>query len=162
MNATDGAPAVDTRARASVTPRLEVRSLSKTFAGVTVLDQAHVAVAPGEIHALVGQNGSGKSTLIKLISGVYRADHGGEILVDGARIGPPVTAGALHHQGLAFVHQAHGWPALALVHEVDLGLCVLDDAHLGRARLHHRGDGPLVQRLDLGARRRLGHRRGRR
>lgn len=123
MNATDGAPAVDTRARAAVTPRLEVRALSKTFAGVTVLDQAHVAVAPGEIHALVGQNGSGKSTLIKLISGVYRADHGGEILVDGARIGPPVTAGALHHQGLAFVHQD-----LGLVHD----LTVRENVRVGR------------------------------
>jgi ribose transport system ATP-binding protein len=57
-------------------PRLEVRGLSKTFAGVTVLDGAHLEVAPGEVHAIVGQNGSGKSTLVKLISGVYRADPG--------------------------------------------------------------------------------------
>ena len=93
---------------ASATPRLEVRGLSKTFAGVKVLDDAHLALMPGEIHALVGQNGSGKSTLIKLISGVYTADRGGEILVDGTTIGPPVHAGRLHHDGLAFVHQDLG------------------------------------------------------
>ena len=89
-------------------PRLEVRGLSKTFSGVTVLDDARLALAPGEIHALVGQNGSGKSTLIKLISGVYRPDPGGEVLVDAVHLGPPIHAGRLHHQGLAFVHQDHG------------------------------------------------------
>ncbi|WP_127130343.1 sugar ABC transporter ATP-binding protein [Georgenia sp. SYP-B2076] len=99
------------------TPRLEVRDLSKTFAGVTVLDRAHMSIQPGEIHALVGQNGSGKSTLIKLISGVYRADAGGEILVDGTRVGPPVHPGRLHQEGLAFVHQDLGLVADLSVRE---------------------------------------------
>ncbi len=96
------------RPRETGRPRLEVRGLSKTFAGVTVLDDAHLSLMPGEIHALVGQNGSGKSTLIKLISGVYHADRGGEILVGGKHLGPPVHAGRLHHDGLAFVHQDLG------------------------------------------------------
>ncbi|GAA1641041.1 sugar ABC transporter ATP-binding protein [Georgenia ruanii] len=99
------------------TPRLQVRDLSKTFAGVTVLDRATMSIAPGEIHALVGQNGSGKSTLIKLISGVYRADPGGEILVDGARVGPPVHPGRLHEEGLSFVHQDLGLVADLSVRE---------------------------------------------
>lgn len=89
-------------------PRLEVRNLSKTFAGVTVLESAHLDIAAGEIHALVGQNGSGKSTLIKLISGVYRPDPGADILLDGRRIGAPVDARRLHEEGLAFVHQDLG------------------------------------------------------
>lgn len=93
---------------AAGTVRLEVRGLSKTFAGVTVLRDAALNVAPGEIHGLIGQNGSGKSTLIKLISGVYKADPGGEILVDGTRIGPPIRPDRLHHDGLAFVHQDLG------------------------------------------------------
>lgn len=107
-------PATATPARGPARPhdtglaRLEVRGLSKTFSGVTVLDDAHLSLAPGEIHALVGQNGSGKSTLVKLISGVHRADPGGEVCVDGLPIGPPVNAGRLHHQGLAFVHQDLG------------------------------------------------------
>jgi ribose transport system ATP-binding protein len=104
-------------------PRLEVRGLSKTFAGVTVLDGAHLEVAPGEVHAIVGQNGSGKSTLVKLISGVYRADPGGEILVDGRRIGTPVNEGRLHADGLAFVHQD-----LGLIRD----LTVVDNVRVGR------------------------------
>lgn len=90
------------------TPRLEIRGLSKTFAGVTVLDQAYLTLQPGEIHALVGQNGSGKSTLIKLMSGVYRADPGGDILIDGKRIGPQVDPRRLHDEGISFVHQDLG------------------------------------------------------
>ncbi|XPP27090.1 MAG: sugar ABC transporter ATP-binding protein [Leucobacter sp.] len=102
--------------------RLEVRDLSKTFAGVTVLEDAYLTLAPGEIHALVGQNGSGKSTLIKLISGVYSSDPGGEILLDGERIGPPIDAKALHGQGLSFVHQDLGLiPDLTVRENVRVG-----------------------------------------
>ncbi len=118
-------------------PRLDVRGLSKTFSGVTVLENAHLALDPGEIHALVGQNGSGKSTLIKLISGVYRADQGGEILVDGEHLGPPVHAGRLHHQGLAFVHQD-----LGLVGD----LTVRENVRVGRSG-HHR----CTRRIDKAA-----------
>lgn len=89
-------------------PRLEVRGLSKTFSGVPVLSDASLVVRPGEIHGLIGQNGSGKSTLIKLVSGVHKADPGGEILLDGERIGPPVHGDKLHVQGLSFVHQDLG------------------------------------------------------
>lgn len=104
------------------TPRLEVRNLSVTFTGVTVLDKAHLQLMPGEIHALVGQNGSGKSTLIKLISGVYKADHGGEVYVDGKRIGTPVHTATLHEQGLAFVHQDLGLvPDLTVRENVRVG-----------------------------------------
>ncbi|MCC2031234.1 sugar ABC transporter ATP-binding protein [Microbacterium allomyrinae] len=103
-------------------PRLEVTSLSKTFAGVTVLKDAHLEVHAGEVHALIGQNGSGKSTLIKLISGVYRADRGGEVLVDGKRIGAPVDPATLHDEGLAFVHQDLGLiPDLSVRENVRVG-----------------------------------------
>jgi len=126
MSPADTSPAAaptGARAPEARAPRLEVRGLSKTFSGVTVLDGAHLELAPGEIHALVGQNGSGKSTLIKLISGVHRADAGGEILVDGVHLGPPVHAGRLHQQGLAFVHQD-----LGLVHD----LTVRENVRVGR------------------------------
>lgn len=109
--------------KSSSTPRLEVKNLSVTFTGVTVLDKAHLTLEPGEIHALVGQNGSGKSTLIKLISGVYKADAGGEVYVDGKRIGTPVHTASLHEQGLAFVHQD-----LGLVPD----LTVRDNVRVGR------------------------------
>lgn len=118
-------------------PRLEVRNLSKTFAGVTVLDHAHLQIEAGEIHALVGQNGSGKSTLIKLISGVYRADPGGDVFVDGRRIGTPIAPGRLHDEGLSFVHQD-----LGLVPD----LSVRDNVRIGRHTVNR-----LTRRIDKAA-----------
>ncbi len=58
------------------TPAINVRSVSKQFAGVRALDGVSLQLRAGEVHALVGENGAGKSTLIKLITGVYRPDEG--------------------------------------------------------------------------------------
>ncbi|WP_203989155.1 sugar ABC transporter ATP-binding protein [Virgisporangium aurantiacum] len=58
------------------TPAIDVRSVSKQFAGVRALDGVSMQLRAGEVHALVGENGAGKSTLIKLITGVYRPDAG--------------------------------------------------------------------------------------
>lgn len=59
-----------------MTPILELRNVKKTFPGVTALDNVSFDVFPGEVHALLGENGAGKSTLIKIISGLYKPDHG--------------------------------------------------------------------------------------
>jgi len=61
---------------------LEVKNISKTFAGVHALDDVSFEVRKGEIHCLVGENGSGKSTMIKVIAGVYEPDEG-EIIISG-------------------------------------------------------------------------------
>jgi monosaccharide-transporting ATPase len=57
-------------------PALDVRTVSKHFAGVRALTDVSLELLPGEVHALVGENGAGKSTLIKVITGVYRPDDG--------------------------------------------------------------------------------------
>ena len=62
---------------------LEMRNISKTFPGVKALSNVSLSVAPGEVHALMGENGAGKSTLMKILSGAYQADPGGEIMVAG-------------------------------------------------------------------------------
>lgn len=63
-------------------PILEGRQLSKRFGGVQALRDVHIAVYPGEVHAMLGENGAGKSTLIKILTGLYQPDHG-TLLVDG-------------------------------------------------------------------------------
>ncbi len=63
---------------------LEMRGVSKSFAGVQALRDVNFIVEPGEIHALVGENGAGKSTLMKVLSGVYpHGSYEGTIVFDG-------------------------------------------------------------------------------
>ena len=63
---------------------LEMRGVSKSFAGVQALRDVNFTVNSGEIHALVGENGAGKSTLMKVLSGVYpHGDYEGTIVFDG-------------------------------------------------------------------------------
>lgn len=55
---------------------LGVRNLTKSYGGVTVLDDVSVDFTAGQVHALLGENGAGKSTLVKIIAGVIAADSG--------------------------------------------------------------------------------------
>src|ERR687894_647471 len=49
-------------------PALEMRGITKSFAGNTVLAGVDLRAAAGEVHALVGENGAGKSTLMKIFA----------------------------------------------------------------------------------------------
>ena len=60
----------------SALPRLRLTGIRKRFGATQALDGVDLAIAPGEIHALVGENGAGKSTLMKTLSGVHAPDAG--------------------------------------------------------------------------------------
>lgn len=61
---------------------LEVRDVSVSFNGTTVLDHVSLDVADGELIALLGPSGSGKSTLLRVIAGIVRPD-AGTVLIGG-------------------------------------------------------------------------------
>ncbi|MFA1625779.1 sugar ABC transporter ATP-binding protein [Rhizobium mongolense] len=84
-------------------PRLAFENISKVFPGVKALSDVSFDVAPGEIHALLGENGAGKSTLLRILSGVFRATEG-EVRVDGAahHFKRPESA---RQAGIAMIHQ---------------------------------------------------------
>lgn len=63
-------------------PLVQVKNVSKSFAGVQALKDVSFQINRGERLTLVGENGSGKSTIIKLIAGVYPFESG-EIEIDG-------------------------------------------------------------------------------
>ncbi len=56
---------------------LDISNLSKSFGGLTVLDQLTLNVATTELAGLIGPNGAGKSTLFAVISGFESPDQGG-------------------------------------------------------------------------------------
>ncbi|HYY29858.1 MAG TPA: sugar ABC transporter ATP-binding protein [Chthoniobacterales bacterium] len=69
-----------------MTEILQLRNVSKTFPGVRALQNISFELKEGEVHCLCGENGAGKSTLIKILSGAYQPDEGGEILFEGRRV----------------------------------------------------------------------------
>src|SRR4029078_815017 len=84
-------------------PLLEVRHVSKQFAGVRALDDVSLTLDRGEVLAVVGENGAGKSTLMRIVAGV-ETPTSGEIVVDGelAQLGSISQALRL---GIALIHQ---------------------------------------------------------
>lgn len=85
-------------------PILEMRGIAKTFGAVKALRRVDLQVYAGEIHALMGENGAGKSTLMKILSGAYRADPGGELVFEGKPVivANPTDARRL---GIAIIYQ---------------------------------------------------------
>jgi len=84
-------------------PRLKLSRLRKAFGATQALRKVTLEVAPGEVHALIGENGAGKSTLMKILSGAHTADSG-EIELDGQPFQPrdPLHA---RRCGVAMIYQ---------------------------------------------------------
>ena len=105
-------------------PRLRMRRIGKRFPGVQALADVDLALAAGEVLAIVGENGAGKSTLIKILAGAHDPDAGVvEISGQPVRIGSPLVA---QQRGIAVIHQ-----------EFNLipGLSVRENLFLGQERV---------------------------
>jgi ribose transport system ATP-binding protein len=100
---------------------LAMRNISKSFSGVSVLQDVCFDLEPGEVHVLAGENGAGKTTLIKILVGVH-IEYQGEIELSGREVrftSPHDAAG----KGISAIHQE-----MSLVGT----LTVLDNIFLGK------------------------------
>jgi ribose transport system ATP-binding protein len=114
----------------SQSPALEMRGITKSFAGNTVLADVRITALGGEVLALVGENGAGKSTLMKILAGVHQPD-AGEILIDGAPQAFARPADALR-RGVAMIYQELSLaPHLTVAENIFLGREPLKLAPIG-------------------------------
>src|SRR5260221_2993110 len=127
-------------------PILDMRRVSKSFFSIKALRNVDLTVYASEIHALMGENGAGKSTLMKILSGAYRPDPGGEIRIEGrlVHIHGPLGGRAA---GISIIYQELSLaPNLSVAENIYLG------REISRSRLLARGGvpvgvWPLLQRV---------------
>jgi sulfonate transport system ATP-binding protein len=136
---------------------LQLTGVSKQFDGRAALTPLDLAVARGEILAIVGTSGCGKSTLLRIVGGLERPS-AGSVLLDAT----PVTG---PRPDLAFVFQEPRlMPWLSVRENVAFGLRLLPRAErdrlageaLARVRLERFADalprqlsGGMAQRVAL-------------
>ena len=101
-------------------PILTVKNITKTYPGVTALNDVTMTFEKGEIHALLGENGAGKSTLIKVIAGAVEPDSG-HVVIDGrefAKMSPHLAK----ENGIEVIYQEFSLvEALSVAQNVFLG-----------------------------------------
>ncbi len=132
-------------------PIITAENLTKIYrmknVKMTALDQASIAVYPGEVCAIVGTSGSGKSTLLSLLAGLERPTSG-KVFIKGKPIHRmnenQLVAFRLHHIG--FVFQAFNlFPVLTAWENAAFGL-----ACRGEPRpLQYRKAKKLLSRMGL-------------
>ncbi|GGH10047.1 ABC transporter ATP-binding protein [Alsobacter metallidurans] len=132
----------------AVEPILELVGISKAFGGVQALRDVDLALAPGEIHGLVGENGAGKSTLMKIIAGVH-PEFGGIMRVRGREVRFRASRDALA-AGIGMVHQELSIaPDLSVAENVYLGAQPTNRFGMVDWGAMRRGARDLLSRLGL-------------
>ena len=100
---------------------LELRGITKRFGPLVANDGISLSVAPGQVHALLGENGAGKSTLMNVLYGLMQPDEG-EILIDGTPVSFHSPKDAIA-AGIGMVHQHFMLvPVFTVAENVTLGI----------------------------------------
>ncbi|MBN8962341.1 MAG: sugar ABC transporter ATP-binding protein [Rhizobiales bacterium] len=126
-------------------PIVEMKNVTKEFHGVAALRDVSFDLAPGEVHALLGENGAGKSTLTKIMAGVYEVT-AGQLVIDGEPQSFKTPAEALQ-KGIAMVFQETSLvPSLTVAQNLYLG----NEKFLNRLRGIYISAQQFLQSLNFG------------
>jgi putative multiple sugar transport system ATP-binding protein len=128
---------------------LQMRDITKTFPGVTALQDVNLAVERGEIHAICGENGAGKSTLMKVLSGVYpHGSYSGSIVFEDS----PCSFSSVRDSergGIVIIHQELALcPQLSIAENIFLGNELSRGGLIDWNRTNHEA-GALLRRVGL-------------
>jgi ABC-2 type transport system ATP-binding protein len=128
-------------------PAIDVRDLTKRYAGRAVVDDLSFEVRRGEVFSLLGPNGAGKTTTIEILEGYRRAD-GGSVSVLG--VDPIREAAALKPRIGVMLQEGGLYPAITPLEALQLF-----------ARYYPRARHPeeLIELVDLGEARDTRYRR---
>ena len=88
---------------ATTAAALRLTGIKKSFGATRALRGVSLEIAPGEVHALIGENGAGKSTLMKVLSGAHEADEG--VMEIGGRPYRPAGPHDARLKGVAMIYQ---------------------------------------------------------
>lgn len=127
---------------------LSLTNLCRSFGPVEVLHDVGITLAPGEVHALIGENGAGKSTTMKIMSG-YLAPTSGGVALNGVSV-QFASSQEAEAQGVVLIHQEFNLADqltveqnIFLGHEKKRGLFVDSKAMQAEAKA-------LLERLNCG------------
>ncbi|MBG9770492.1 ribose ABC transporter ATP-binding protein RbsA [Bacillus vallismortis] len=100
--------------------QIEMKDIHKAFGKNQVLSGVSFQLAPGEVHALMGENGAGKSTLMNILTGLHKSDKGQiRINENETYFSNPKEA---EQHGIAFIHQELNiWPEMTVLENLFIG-----------------------------------------
>ena len=102
-------------------PLLSLSALTKAYPGVVANSDVSLSIAPGEVHALLGENGAGKSTLVKMIYGLVKPDSG-HMQMNGKPFTPSEPSAA-RTAGVGMVFQHFSlFDAMSVAENIALGM----------------------------------------
>lgn len=106
-----------------MTTKLELKSVSKSFDRLKVIDDISLSIATGEMVCFIGASGSGKSTLLRCINLLEPIDDG-EILLDGFDIAEPSLPPDAIRRRIGLVFQSFNlFPHLDVLSNITLAPC---------------------------------------
>ena len=103
-------------------PKLQLRSLSKAYGKVAVVNSIDLSLETGEFVSLLGPSGCGKTTTLRMIAGFIEPTDG-TIEVDGKMLSAPDSVTPPERRGMSMIFQSYAiWPNMTVAQNVGFGL----------------------------------------